>query len=188
MKKYFSITCLVFFLIPALSVASDTDSGTDKSGRGYLLAVNSLMSSNGFAMNNTTNRYREPVEAFGLSFLYPGLGQFYNGQNLKGGLLAGGFTIAFLSYTVIPELSKKPSYGDREAVSLLAFMVIYLYSLIDAPVSAGRINRANTKGGFPLIETEHLGIGFIPYFNTEALLSKNTQQPLAGGGITICLK
>lgn len=95
---------------------------------------------------------RNPGLAFILSFLLPGVGQLYNGQMLKGGiiiavvilglLLSGGgdFFYNILAYLVNPTRVR----GDQSGWQLLAgvaALVAWFYAFIDAPLSAAARNR-----------------------------------------------
>ena len=88
---------------------------------------------------------KSPWLAFGLSYLLPGLGQVYNGEVGKGFLFMGG-VVAGVGIMVL-------SAGDGETESSVNKTLLYsgltitavfeLWQLIDAPVSASRINREN---------------------------------------------
>lgn len=94
---------------------------------------------------------KDPWLAFYLSLLIPGGGQFYNGQHSKGvaqlggSILGIGLVVSALEdnyeiYGIIVD----PDDDDRAAVSgLLLFFGSYLWSIIDAPISANRINQQN---------------------------------------------
>lgn len=81
-----------------------------------------------------------PLTAFALSTIFPGGGQFYNGETGEGiiylGLTAGGILLGgeFLS-----------GHGESaEGMSFILFAVggiCYVWQLIDAPISSARINR-----------------------------------------------
>ncbi|GBC92447.1 hypothetical protein HRbin15_00917 [bacterium HR15] len=99
---------------------------------------------------------RRPGLAFLLSFVMPGLGQIYTGQFIKGGILLGITLIGLTLFVVVR--------GGQEALqNMLAFLVnparmrggisqfhlllvivlffVWLYSVIDAPLSAAARNR-----------------------------------------------
>lgn len=95
---------------------------------------------------------RNPGLAFILSFLLPGVGQLYNGQMLKGGiiiavvilglLLSGGgdFFYNILAYLVNPTRVR----GDQSGWQLMAgvaALIAWFYAFIDAPLSAAARNR-----------------------------------------------
>jgi tetratricopeptide (TPR) repeat protein len=98
-----------------------------------------------------------------LSLVVPGFGQFYNGQFRKGVLLLGIFALALLIISVSPDgkdlmdsfariVSMKP-LGRSGNVSLLTITMAilafgtWLYSLVDAPYYAGKVNTESVPGG-----------------------------------------
>lgn len=99
---------------------------------------------------------KNPWLAFGLSFLIPGGGQFYNGQHSKGvaqlggvGLGIGLMVIAKEDYTsgnfdIVPF-----DFDDRKTVlGLLLLCGSSLWSVIDAPISANSINQQNQQPSY----------------------------------------
>jgi len=81
---------------------------------------------------------RDPGTAFALSFLIPGLGQIYNGETGKGVLFfLGVFGSYVLAFTAGIENSDVFTFGICLGIGL------HLWSMIDAPVTADRINRKN---------------------------------------------
>ncbi|HEX3033995.1 MAG TPA: hypothetical protein VHT73_02545 [Thermodesulfobacteriota bacterium] len=99
-------------------------------------------------MSDKTKRTKSPVLALILSVIFPGLGQIYTRQVLK------GIAIVLL-YTVINLLLMEPlerllesveSPPDRPTLIIvtgytIASFVLWLYSIIDAKRMAERINR-----------------------------------------------
>jgi hypothetical protein len=101
---------------------------------------------------------KSAATAFWLSFLYPGVGQFYNGQTGKGITMSVLATTSIIAaYIGIVNLHSYDSdyyYDyrheeiDEEMLTLsLAGLGIscgtWLWSIIDAPISANAINRRN---------------------------------------------
>lgn len=85
--------------------------------------------------------YKSPWLAFGLSYLIPGLGQLYNGEIGKG-LLFASVTILGFGVGVLPGIGQK-SGSEWPLSSYLGFGIAgatYLWSIIDAPISANKIN------------------------------------------------
>ncbi|MDR2773171.1 MAG: hypothetical protein LBC19_00260 [Tannerella sp.] len=88
-------------------------------------------------------RRKSPFLAWFLSWVYPGIGQFYNGSIGKGitmtALATGGLGCLYAGAEDID------NGGDGELVGLGALVVVgtALWSMIDAPISAARINRRN---------------------------------------------
>jgi hypothetical protein len=83
-------------------------------------------------------RRKKPFLSWFLSWLYPGIGQFYNGQVGKGitmtALATGGLGLC---------IANDQKENDLVAVGALVVVGTALWSMIDAPVSAGKINRRN---------------------------------------------
>ncbi|MDR1602083.1 MAG: hypothetical protein LBS42_06600 [Tannerella sp.] len=86
-----------------------------------------------------TYRRKSPFLAWFLSWLYPGIGQFYNGSVGKGitmtALATGGLGICVAAVE-----NEDDSLG---AAGALVIVGTSLWSMIDAPISAARINRRN---------------------------------------------
>lgn len=83
--------------------------------------------------------------AFTRSLIIPGLGQMYNGDGLKGALLFSGVLVGVLGATVGVNMV---DYAYEDAVGYTSIALAagcYLYSLIDAPMTAARWNK---KHGF----------------------------------------
>lgn len=91
---------------------------------------------------------KEPVLAFALSFLIPGGGQFYNGEGAKGGIMLGVASLGaiLLIANIHEELTTWDSHDDfdNEGLAFLGVTMVLgsaIWSMIDAPISASRINR-----------------------------------------------
>ena len=114
----------------------------------------------GVAINQTPlfMKYKSPTTAFLYSFLLPGGGQFYNGESKKGliqlGIAVTGVLLAYSNWTEYEWVRDDyywASYGyTREyGNETLMYTGIALYlggavwSMIDAPMSAKKINRQN---------------------------------------------
>jgi len=110
---------------------------------------------------------REPIVAFALSFLIPGLGQFYNGDTTKGAIQLGGFA-AGLALMIAgsatddvyddwnfdnPDETDVSTLATVGAITALGF---WAWSAIDAPLSASKKNRANGFGH--MVEIDDLGL------------------------------
>ena len=61
---------------------------------------------------------KSPIAAVLLSFLIPGVGQFYNGDNKKGGIMLGVFVASVILTAV--------------AIGFLGILVVWIWSMIDA--------------------------------------------------------
>jgi hypothetical protein len=89
---------------------------------------------------------RSPVLACFLSLYITGLGQVYNKQVLKGGVLFGVTVISFGAAEVYhANHVLHPDDGITVAL-LVPFFAAYVYSAIDAPVTASYLNRTYHLG------------------------------------------
>jgi TM2 domain-containing membrane protein YozV len=92
-------------------------------------------------------RHKSPAVAFWLSFLYPGMGQFYNGQIGKGIVMASIGTASYVGFFMAFNSIDLSTFDEGNSTLLLVSSVVlvgtYLWSVIDAPVSAKAINRRN---------------------------------------------
>lgn len=85
--------------------------------------------------------------AFGLSVLYPGLGQLYNGEYGKAFLMAGLETLGLAAFYYGASSTDFDGKSDNDTAGTIALTgvfvcgAVYIWSLIDAPVSANIINR-----------------------------------------------
>lgn len=77
---------------------------------------------------------KNPIIALLLSFLFPGVGQIYNGQILKGAIiLVAYFGIIFLAIAL--------SFFLIGICLFVVPVIIWLYAMYDAYTSANKINR-----------------------------------------------
>ena len=87
------------------------------------------------SMTRPTGR-RRAIVAFFLSGVFPGLGQFYNHQALKGGaFLAAGIALSWLIGRVVPTdlIALASAAVGPDAILLLCLLLaIWLWSAIDA--------------------------------------------------------
>lgn len=100
---------------------------------------------------------RNPGLAFLCSMCVPGVGQLYNGEFVKGGIVLGLFVVGWIVIFAMPEgnlfmknllkmlFSANPARGGLSpllTMTFFALLLTHLYALIDAPLSAFRRNRA----------------------------------------------
>ncbi len=94
---------------------------------------------------------REPVISFVLSLVFPGLGQLYNGptEKTKGIVMLGvaGATIVMMAAGGAGDCEIDDDFeidcgnDALTTVGAVGYLANAIYSMIDAPMSAGRINR-----------------------------------------------
>ena len=99
-----------------------------------------------------TVRTRNPALAFVWSAIVPGLGQLYNGELVKAGILFGVLLLfliaaAFQRYPQNIDSIQEFLYFTSPVVLVLGFLAViaYIYGLVDAPLSAGKSSKAARK-------------------------------------------
>ncbi len=113
-------------------------------------------------------KYRSPGLAFLFSFLLPGGGQYYNHEHAKGGAMTGLWVASVITTAVGATVYYNDCYYDYNgnyvcdnynnrgrpalAVGATVWVGTRLWSMIDAPVRAARINRGLKATG--LLEFE----------------------------------
>lgn len=104
---------------------------------------------------------RSPVLACFLSVYLPGLGQVYNKQVAKGVIILGTMS-ASLGAAEIYYNSNKTHPHDEITVALLVPMAAaYIYSVIDAPVTAHWLNKTYHLGKKKNSLAAHIAPGLI---------------------------
>ena len=86
-------------------------------------------------------RRKSPWAAFGLSFLIPGLGQLYNGQPGKGVAFLGWWLGGAWLYGPAWDGEYQWTEASRVQNGAVFMLMSSLISMVDAPISANRINR-----------------------------------------------
>lgn len=106
--------------------------------------------------NDTLTPPRNPGLAFLLSLLMPGVGQLYNGQFVKGGIILGIMIVGFVLFLVLPGGSDfvynllaylvnparvRGSVSGLQVFIAIVLLLTWMYAFIDAPLSAAARNR-----------------------------------------------
>ncbi len=96
---------------------------------------------------------KSPLLSCGLSILFPGLGQHYNGDYLKGFIQEGIF-ITGAGLVLHGFYNDYPEYEPDASVYIgcVAAMVAQFWSIIDAPIRSNQINKQNRPSYGHLIE------------------------------------
>lgn len=102
---------------------------------------------------------RNPWAAFGLSCLLPSLGQFYNHEKTKGKIILGIYLPSVVWYGCTKTYDPNTGAEGYPLVPTLVIMSVHIWSIIDAPRSAKRINRLN---GYGLSKSPSLQLGVYP--------------------------
>ncbi|MCS6924018.1 MAG: tetratricopeptide repeat protein [Fimbriimonadales bacterium] len=99
---------------------------------------------------------RNPGLAFLLSFLMPGVGQLYNGQFVKGGIILGVMLVGVVVFLITPGGSDfiynllaylvnparvRGTVSSTQLITALVMFITWVYAFIDAPLSAAARNR-----------------------------------------------
>lgn len=135
--------------------------------------------------------YKSPWLACGLAISFPGLGQIYNGEYGKLAIIYGtaivgaGLGIIAIANSSWGTSKPEPSYVvPLFEVGLGLISVAWIYSIIDAPISANRINKkASENLTFlykPLISNRNVTVNFKSEINKKNLsfgLSVNYSIP-----------
>ena len=101
--------------------------------------IEKITKENVYIGSSTDVEPRKPGLAWMLSFFFPGAGQIYNGQKLKGvWMMVWGINsiITILSMILI-------HWGGLKALLLssISMISVWVYSQIDAPVMANKLNK-----------------------------------------------
>lgn len=99
-------------------------------------------------------RTKVPLTAMLASLFVPGLGQLYNGELVKAGIVFGAFLLFVISVAAIPHtyprnimnISVLLNYTNPIVllVGILAFLA-WIYGIIDAPLAADKANKIARK-------------------------------------------
>lgn len=118
---------------------------------------------------------KDPFIAGALSFLVTGLGQVYNGEAAKGAThfaaVVSGYTLFFLALDDNYYYYGWQDPDEDDTVGVAGLLVAFgtaIWSVIDAPLSANRINRRNeqiyirqfsqqTFSAMPLLKSNRVG-------------------------------
>src|SRR3990172_5681574 len=88
--------------------------------------------------------YKSPWVAFLLSYIIPGSGQIYNGEIIKGLVFTGTFVLG-AAIALIPAIGSTSgsAWPATSYIGAGIAGIAYVWQLIDAPISASRINNEN---------------------------------------------
>jgi len=108
---------------------------------------------------------KDPYVAAFLSLVIPGLGQHYNGQYMKGlyqeALFVGG--ILLMEDGLNNELLSLEEAVGEIGLGVLLWVGVWVWSVIDAPISAININRERSWGRFSEFNNRNgLGLTVTP--------------------------
>lgn len=138
---------------------------------------------------------REPALAFLFSFLFPGAGQFYNMDYGKAAIMCGGY-IAGSIMLIVGSIRVEGKYGymvpQYEGVAYAGGFMMgadLVWSVIDAPVRAGTINKRYDLVDNYIFENDKIGIDIDPYLISHSLTpGYQFNQPVYGATLRLTLK
>ncbi len=135
------------------------------------------------SIKTTVKTYREPIVSTALSFLIPGLGQFYNGQWLKGTVhllwYYGSCTAMIVIFLANFDLSNTTTEPwvllEIAGTSALTSWVV---SMVDANISSKKINKQYGFASFQLGERTNLSFNpDIRLVNNYSSINSNSLIP-----------
>jgi uncharacterized protein DUF5683 len=159
MKKLCLFACLCLLLVSAHAqrIVSQTDT------------VNKNTDTVFIPLKYRDIHKRSPVLACFISLYIPGLGQLYNKQGGKAAIVFGTFALSFGAaeayvgdHRVDPYNSAHRPNDAVTAALLVPMLASYIYSLVDAPVTATWLNRTYHLGKKKRSLTHlHIGPGLL---------------------------
>jgi len=125
---------------------------------------------------------KSPGTAWVCSFFLPGGGQFYNGQIVKG-VVSTGLWLGSLG------LAMSTTNEDLNSFCALVFLSNYLWSMIDAPISAIRINKkiSNDMMSFKVGKNSTLSIKPCIIFANPSDIDSYSGVYCYSGGVKLTL-
>jgi TM2 domain-containing membrane protein YozV len=154
------LACGLLVLAPDYRPLNAQDRGSVDSPVSICAAIFHAAADDSLANRHPTERLadnsdvlKNPELAGALSVLVPGLGQVYNGETVKGISVLTGF-LGGIAVCIAAKIGDtNDSIGASGWLGVGMIGTAYLWGIIDAPLSANRINRENaTRGMGPLIE------------------------------------
>ena len=140
MKSFFTLILLFFSASILFSQVSSNNYLTPRYSSANIILPGIV---NSDSLDTDIPDEKSPWVAFFLSYLIPTTGQFYNGELLKGFLFLGGITIGLGAMALGAGTGDFETSNDAEGIvytGLAIGGICYIWQLIDAPVSASRIN------------------------------------------------
>ena len=143
MKPLLLLCCFfIFLMIKANAQKLNTDTSTKKTND-----TTKASDTAAYVPPKYRNiRKRSPILACASSLYLPGAGQIYNKQVLKGIVIFGALTFSFGAAEVYHANNVTHPHDGVTAALLVPFFAAYVYSAIDAPVSASYLNRTYHLG------------------------------------------
>lgn len=137
-------------LIPDVSLKIET-----RDGSVFVYTMEQVMKVMKEPSKFSSFQQKSALNAFLLSFILVGVGQHYNGQYLKGGIMEGAALLGLILLTT----GMEDTYSGWElsptgSLGLVIFYSAWIWSFVDAPISAKKINQRNQNIHGHLIEID----------------------------------
>lgn len=169
MKTVYSLFFLFVFL------HSYVNAQTNRSG--FLLNdyINNVHNDLNISANNqlaplpTTNK-KDPTTAMLLSAAWPGIGQFYVGEPIKGTVMVVGQIALLVPLLDALSAAKTEKYGDTNAYRAEIMLALMIGNLVYSIIDAGKTARALNSGegiSFQLDKTNYLPNSFGENISTD---------------------
>jgi len=142
MHKLLICCCFLFLIIKANAQNINTDIATKKTNDTTKVSDTSAY----VPLKYQNIHKRSPVLACVLSLYIPGAGQVYNKQCLKGGVLLGISAISLGAAEIYHTDNVSHPHDGVTVALLVPLFAAYVYSAIDAPVTASYLNRTYHLG------------------------------------------
>jgi TM2 domain-containing membrane protein YozV len=129
-------------------------------------------------------KIKEPILSWFLSFAIPGVGQIYNGDKVKGTcFLIGAFACYLGMY--VPSIDHYLTEDEAAVVgfSMLGYLTLWIWSQIDAPIRANKINLEHGYLSWNVGKNTRLSIS--PDIQYNILPIQNNSFASYGGKISI---
>lgn len=110
--------------------------------------------------------YQSPWLAFLISYIIPGGGQFYNGEIGKGIGFMGAFIVG-MGLIYVGAWNQEEDNGVLLDSGFILTAGSYIWQLLDAPISANRINRENHIKNLELVSYKIKGYKFSLSYGQE---------------------
>ena len=179
MKKLISFLAFLFILVAANNLVAQD----------YYEKIYDTLPK--YPIKTTVKTYREPIVSTTLSFLIPGLGQFYNGQWLKGTVhllwYYGSCTAMIILF--VANLGFSDNIETSQVllgVAATSYLTSWIVSMVDANISSRKINK---QYGFASIQLgERTNLSFNPdirLVNNYSSINSNSISPTYGLNIRL---
>lgn len=141
-----------------------------------------------------TVKEKDPGVAWLMSLVVPGAGQFYNGQYVKGGIMMGVWAGCVTSIAVGAYRSNHNNRDNYECdhengglilTGMFFYLIDELWSTIDAPISANRINKKNRLMSWQIGKNSRLSMKPDMCMTTQTFSGNHMLTPAYGAKLSL---